>query len=252
MPSRVAVVIGAGGGIGSTIAAELIKAGDKVYLLDLESNRHRLMEELVQRSGGRAEFIPCDLSDSESIRSAFKILADTDGRLDCCINAAGIIRRGAFVELSEKSLFEMVNINITGSFIALQTAAELMITSGGGRIVNLTSVHGLRTTDQRAAYAMCKGAMLSLTRALAVELAPHGILVNAVAPGPVSTGMQEGTSASRSRWQSSTPLGRVASSIEVARAVMFLASAENSFINGDTLIIDGGASVSMGSITEQS
>ncbi|WP_409525310.1 SDR family NAD(P)-dependent oxidoreductase [Nitrincola sp. MINF-07-Sa-05] len=252
MPSRVAVVIGAGGGIGSAVSAELIKAGDKVYLLDLESNRDRLMTEIDQSGvNHQAVFISCDLSNPESIKSAFQAVSKTSGGLDCCINAAGIIRRGAFVELCEKSLFEMVNINITGSFIALQAAAELMIASGGGRIVNLTSVHGLRTTDQRAAYAMCKGAILSLTRALAVELAPHGILVNAVAPGPVSTGMQEGTSASRSRWQSGTPLGRVADRHEVARAVLFLASAENSFINGDTLIIDGGASVSMGSITEQ-
>jgi len=251
MPSRVALVIGASGGIGSAIADELIKAGEQVFLLDLESSRDRLMEERVQRSDGRAEFIPCDLSDSHSIRSAFKTVTDTVGRLDSCINAAGIIRRGAFVEFNETDLSQMLSINIAGCFIALQAAAELMIASGGGRIVNIASVHGLRTTDQRAAYAMCKGAILSLTRALAVELAPHGILVNAVAPGPVATGMQESTSASRTRWQSATPLGRVANSSEVARAVLFLASAENSFINGDTLIIDGGASVSMGSITEQ-
>ncbi|EWG97901.1 hypothetical protein Q427_33445 [Halomonas sp. BC04] len=139
-----------------------------------------------------------------------------------------------------------MSVNVTGAFQALQAATRLMIASGGGHIVNVASSHGLRTTAERTAYAMSKGAILALTRALAVELGPHGILVNAVAPGPVATGMQHAESESRRLWQASTPLGRVAAADEVANAVAFLASPANTFITGDTLIVDGGASVSMG------
>ncbi|NLC20876.1 MAG: SDR family oxidoreductase, partial [Halomonadaceae bacterium] len=134
---------------------------------------------------------------------------------------------------------------ISGVYLALQAAARRQQTQGSGRIVNIASAHGLRTTAERSTYAMCKGAILALTRALAVELGPQGILVNAVAPGPVSIGMQDATLESRQRWQAATPLGRVASADEVARTAVFLASRDNTFINGETIVIDGGAHVAM-------
>lgn len=135
-------------------------------------------------------------------------------------------------------------INVTGPFLALQQAVALM--KQGGRIVNVASAHGLRTGPERSAYAMSKSAILALTRALAVELGPRGILVNAVAPGPVSAGMQDAASESRRRWQQATPLGRVARPDEVARAVLQLASPHNTFTTGQTLVIDGGATSMIG------
>lgn len=135
-------------------------------------------------------------------------------------------------------------INVTGPFLALQQAVALM--KQGGRIVNVASAHGLRTGPERSAYAMSKGAILALTRALAVELGPRGILVNAVAPGPVSAGMQDAASESQRRWQQATPLGRVARPDEVARAVLQLASPHNTFTTGQTLVIDGGATSMIG------
>lgn len=243
---RIAAVLGAAGGIGSAVVEELLSAGNVVYLLDRESRREAVGP-LVEAAGTRRTvYLPCELHEPASIEAAFGEIERRAGRLDVCVNAAGVIQRGAFVDVAQDALETLLAVNVRGAFQALQAASRLMIENGGGRIVCLTSVHGLRTSTERAAYALCKGAILSLSRALAVELAPHGILVNAVAPGPVSAGMQDADSDSRRRWQTATPLGRVAAAREVARAVAFLASPDNTFITGDTLVVDGGASVSIG------
>ncbi|WP_445158221.1 SDR family NAD(P)-dependent oxidoreductase [Halomonas sp. E14] len=241
---RTTAVLGGAGGIGSAIATTLLQSGDHVYLLDREAQRETAST-LVAAWPRRCTFLSCDLANPDSIAHAFATIEAAGTGLAVCINAAGVIQRGRFVDVSVASLGEMLAVNISGAYIALQAAARQMIADGGGRIVIVASAHGLRTTAERSAYAMCKGAMLSLARALAVELGPHGILVNAVAPGPVSAGMQDAESESRRRWQAATPLGRVASADEVARTVAFLASADNTFISGETLVVDGGANVSL-------
>lgn len=241
MPNQRAVLLGASGGIGSTIARALLEGGSRVYLLDL-GERGASLHPILASHPQQARFLPCDLRNQASMDGTFKELAEDAGGLDVCINAAGVIHRGSFIATSPADLSRVMETNVSGPFLALQHAARLMIASGGGRIVNIASAHGLRTSAERSAYAMSKGAILALTRALAVELGPLGILVNAVAPGPVSSGMQDADSESRRRWQSTTPLGRVATAEEVTAAVMQLASMHNTFITGQTLVIDGGAS----------
>ena len=241
---RITAVLGGAGGIGRVIATTMLEAGDFVYLLDREEQRQNAGP-ILEAWPECCRFVACDLADSVGIAKAFAQIEARDRGLDACINAAGVIRRGRFVEVLPGELEQMLAVNVSGAYQALQAAARLMLASQGGRLVILASAHGLRTTAERSAYAMCKGAMLALTRALAVELGPHGILVNAVAPGPVSAGMQDATSESRRRWQAATPLGRVAGADEVARAVAFLASVDNTFISGDTLVVDGGAHVAM-------
>ncbi|WP_051234173.1 SDR family NAD(P)-dependent oxidoreductase [Halomonas halocynthiae] len=235
------VLLGAAGGIGSIIAKSLLENGHYVYLLDLQE-RHTALTSLEKNHPEKARFLPCDLRDHNSIESAFQKLGAAPGKLDACINAAGVIHRGSFIETSASDLHRVMETNVSGPFIALQHATRLLVNNGGGRIVNVASAHGLRTGTERTAYAMSKGAILSLTRALAVELGPQSILVNAVAPGPVSSGMQDANSESRRRWQSATPLGRVSTAHEVAAAVKQLMYPANTFITGQTLVIDGGAS----------
>ena len=236
-------LLGAGGGIGRAIAEGLLKEGRRVWLLDLSVCRDTL-EELLVAWPTQARFIGIDLRAPSSLAAAFTEIRAEAGSLYACVNAAGVIHRERFVETSEEALAAVMAINVTGPFQALQQAVELM--PHGGRIVNIASAHGLRTGPERSAYAMSKGAILALTRSLAVELGPRGILVNAVAPGPVSAGMQDAASDSRRRWQQTTPLGRIAHPDEVARAVLQLASPENTFITGQTLVIDGGATASLG------
>ncbi|QTP55921.1 SDR family oxidoreductase [Billgrantia sulfidoxydans] len=241
---RTTAVIGGAGGIGSAIVEQLLAAGDFVHVLDLEERRATAAP-LVDAWPQRCAFVGCDLGRPEDISAAFAGIEARGAGLDVFVSAAGVIQRGPFVEVPADALDAMLTVNVRGAYQALQAAARLMMAGGGGRIVIVASAHGLRTTSERSAYAMCKGAMLALTRALAVELGPHGILVNAVAPGPVSVGMQDAESESRRRWQAATPLGRVAEAGEVARAVAFLACAENTFVSGETLVVDGGANVSM-------
>ena len=239
---RITAVLGGGGGIGSSIAESLLEAGDFVFLLDLDQGQ---AQGLQARWPERCTFIGCDLTQPTSITAAFAQI-EAEGRgLDAFISAAGIIHRTQFLEVSPSELNAMLSVNVSGVYLALQAATQLLLANQGGRLVILASAHGLRTTTERSTYAMCKGAMLALTRALAVELGPLGILVNAVAPGPVSAGMQDASSESRRRWQTATPLGRVAEAGEVAQAVAFLASGENTFINGETIVVDGGAHVAM-------
>lgn len=241
IPKQRVVLLGAAGGIGSAIGKALLNDGNCVYLLDV-AERHEPLASLLEAHPKQARFVPCDLRDQDSLKRAFTVVNTEIGGLDVCINAAGVIHRGSFISTSPEDLSRVIETNVSGPFVALQHAVRLMIDSGGGRIVNIASAHGLRTGAERTAYAMSKGAILSLTRAMAVELGPQGILVNAVAPGPVSSGMQDASSESRRRWQSATPLGRVATAEEVTAAVMQLVSINNTFITGQTLVIDGGAS----------
>ncbi|WP_253444459.1 SDR family NAD(P)-dependent oxidoreductase [Halomonas sp. Y3] len=238
METQDVALLGAGGGLGMAIAEALLARGDRVWLLDLGGCRERLGA-LTTAWPTRARFIGIDLTEPASLAAAFAGIRTEAGTLDACINAAGVIHRASFENTDADALARVMAINVTGPFQALQHAVRLM--AHGGRIVNVASAHGLRTGPERSAYAMSKGAILALTRALAVELGPRGILVNAVAPGPVSAGMQDAASESRRRWQQATPLGRVARPDEVARAVLQLTSPENTFTTGQTLVIDGGA-----------
>ncbi|WP_299313616.1 SDR family NAD(P)-dependent oxidoreductase [uncultured Halomonas sp.] len=243
METQDVALLGASGGLGMAIAEALLARGDRVWLLDLGECRERLAA-LISAWPTRAHFIGMDLTEPASLAAAFAGIRAEAGALDACINAAGVIFRASFEETDADALARVMAVNVTGPFQALQHAVALM--PQGGRIVNVASAHGLRTGPERSAYAMSKGAILALTRALAVELGPRGILVNAVAPGPVSAGMQDATSDSRRRWQQATPLRRVARPDEVARAVLQLASPENTFTTGQTLVIDGGATAMVG------
>lgn len=238
MPKHRVALLGATGGLGGAIAETLLTSGHRVWLLDLPEC-HDVLQSLVRRWPEQACVQSCDFSNPATIAPAFAAIGKREGCLDACVNAAGVIHRAGFADTTLEDLERVMAINVTGPFLALQQAVKLMPRSG--RIVNVASAHGLRTGPERSAYAMSKGAILALTRALAVELGPRDILVNSVAPGPVSAGMQDASSASRRRWQDATPLGRVAHAQEVARAVAFLISAENTFISGDTLMVDGGA-----------
>lgn len=238
MPKHRVALLGAAGGLGGAIAETLLATGHRVWLLDLPE-RHDVLRSLVRRWPEQACVQSCDFRNPTTIASAFAAIGEREECLDACVNAAGVIHRAGFADTTPEDLERVMTINVTGPFLALQQAVKLM--QRGGRIVNVASAHGLRTGPERSAYAMSKGAILALTRALAVELGPRHILVNAVAPGPVSAGMQDASSESRRRWQAATPLGRVAHAQEVASAVAFLISAENTFISGDTLMVDGGA-----------
>ena len=242
MSTRIAFVTGAAAGIGAAIAEDLAAQGNHVLLADLNLDAaQQLAQNLVDR-GAKAEAVHLDVGNNTSITETFSWLTDTYGRCDILVNNAGIARTYAFVEYPDDHWLATLNVNVTGAFRCGQHAARLMIERGWGRIVNIASISGLRAGVGRAAYGTSKAALIALTKQMAVELAPHGITANSVAPGPIETPLSREvhTQATRDAYNSHVPAHRYGTPNEIASAVGFLASDAAAYINGHVIPVDGG------------
>jgi len=243
--SRVALVTGAGGGLGRAIALRLARDGLRVLALDLEE---RGLAETCAAAGPLASAHRLDLTDTASLDRLFADHLGEGARLDVLVNNAGTGQQVAFLALSRAEWDRVLAVNLTAVFELTQRAARRMlagIESGrqpGGRIVNIASITGLRGLSGRTAYATSKGGLISFTETLAVELGPLGITVNAVAPGPVDTPLTRRmhTEATREAYHRAIPLARYGTPEEIAGAVAWLCSPDASYVNGHTLPVDGG------------
>lgn len=246
MDGKVAVVTGAGRGIGRSIAIGLADAGAKVIIGEFDSETGPDTERVVRDAGGEALWLPTDVRERQQIVDLVEGARTHFGRIDVMVNHVG----GAFqlpsLDLSENGLDSILRINLKAMFFGSQAAARAMIEEGhGGSIVSTASVAGLRGSSIGLAhYSAAKAAILGMTRSLAAEWAPHGIRVNAVAPGAVDTdgrllNMQGDPAAGV---EDTVPMGRLAQPEEIAAAAVFLASDLAGFVNGHTLVVDGGAS----------
>jgi 3-oxoacyl-[acyl-carrier protein] reductase len=241
--SRVAVVTGGAKGIGAEVCRRLALRGDKVWIADLDlSQAQSLAEELVQH-GGRAKAIELDVGKPESVALAFAAIDAEDHRCDVLVNSAGIAKVFPFLDFPLANFVDTLNINVTGTLLCAQHAARLMVRHRWGRIVNIASVAGLRAVGTgRTAYGTSKGAVVALTRQMAVELAEHGITANAVCPGPVDTPMTQAlhTAQFRQEYAKAIPMERYGTPQEIAAAVLYLASEEATYTTGIALPVDGG------------
>jgi 3-oxoacyl-[acyl-carrier protein] reductase len=241
--SRVAVVTGGAKGIGAEVCRRLAHRGDKVWIADLDlSQAQSLAEELVQH-GGRAKAIGLDVGKPESVALAFAAIDAEDHRCDVLVNSAGIAKVFPFLDFPLANFVDTLNINVTGTLLCAQHAARLMVRHRWGRIVNIASVAGLRAVGTgRTAYGTSKGAVVALTRQMAVELAEHGITANAVCPGPVDTPMTQAlhTAQFRQEYAKAIPMERYGTPQEIAAAVLYLASEEATYTTGIALPVDGG------------
>ncbi|RLK55041.1 SDR family NAD(P)-dependent oxidoreductase [Actinokineospora cianjurensis] len=233
--ARTVLVTGGAGGIGRAIATAFSALGDDVVIADLAG-----VEEAAADLGVRG--VTLDITDEPSITAA---LAEV-GEVDVLVNNAGILTvHGALLELPAADLLKILQVNVHGTFLITQHVARRMVARGqGGAIVNLSSIGGRQPTPGMGGYESSKAAVDALTRWAAIELAPHGIRVNAVAPGPVLTpmlalGLPEGSPA-REAWVSRIPLRQLAPVDQVAAAAVFLASASATHITGISLPVDGG------------
>ncbi|HEY0524512.1 MAG TPA: glucose 1-dehydrogenase [Stellaceae bacterium] len=244
---KVAVVTGGGSGIGAAIVERFTAEGAVTVAADLS---FAAKSGLAAAAGGGRWERHVDVTDPASVDALMQDALASLGRIDVVVNSAGIGKETPFLETSVELFDRMLAVNLRGTFIVGQAAARAMIGGpaaggegcGGGRIVNIASVSGRRGNVARSAYGASKGGVVVLTEVMAVELAPHGILVNAIAPGPVDTPMVRAMHAPESRraWVTRTPLGRYGSPDEIAAAAVFLASDDASYVTGHVLHVDGG------------
>jgi NAD(P)-dependent dehydrogenase (short-subunit alcohol dehydrogenase family) len=238
---KVALVTGSARGIGLATARRFLAEGWAVVLLDIDGERlPQAAAELGQQD--RVQAIVADVADAEAVSRAFRAVGERFGRLDALVNNAGTAVFKPILETTPAEWERVLAVNLTGPFLCTQAAAALMTPHGGGAVVNITSISGLRASTLRVAYGTSKAGLAHLTRQQAAELAEIGIRVNAVAPGPVDTAMAKAvhSPAIRADYHDAIPLNRYGLEEEIAEAVFFLCSDKASYITGQTLAVDGG------------
>jgi NAD(P)-dependent dehydrogenase (short-subunit alcohol dehydrogenase family) len=243
LDGKVAIVTGSSTGLGSGIAQHLAEAGADVVVTSRTQDSLGAVTGVVEAAGRRCLPVELDVVDLRSIEAMVVRTKRTFGRLDILVNNAGINIRGPALDVTEGQWDAVVDTNLKGVFFCSQAVAREMIPQGSGSIINLASTMGVVALENRATYCASKGGVVLLTKQLAVEWAPHGIRVNAVAPTFVLTNMTSGVLADpavRARVLDRIPMGRIGEIDEVANAVVFLASPASSFVTGAILPVEGG------------
>jgi NAD(P)-dependent dehydrogenase (short-subunit alcohol dehydrogenase family) len=240
-PRRVAVVTGGARGIGLAIGQWFLQRGWRVALVDRD---RATLEAASARLARPDDVLPvfCDVSDPTQVAGAAKDVPARFGRVDALVNNAGVAVFKPVLETSFAEWREVLSTNLDGAFLCTQAFAPQMVQGGGGAIVNIASISGLRASTLRVAYGTSKAALIHLTKQFAVELGDVGVRVNAICPGPVETEMAKlvHSVAIRQDYYDAIPLGRYGTVEEMANTVGFLCSEDASYINGQVLAVDGG------------
>lgn len=244
---RRAIVTGAASGIGRATAELLAAEGAAVVLADVNATGGEAVAAGIRAAGGRALFVACDVTSSEACRRAVAAAVEKLGGLDILCNNAGIIRRADVVETTEEEWARVMAVNLTSVFLMSKHAIPVMAAAGGGAIVNTGSGWGLKGGDRAASYCASKGAVVNLTRAMAIDHGPQNIRVNCVCPGDTDTAMlrdearQLGADeAAFLAGSAARPLARLGTPADIARAILFLVSDASGWVTGTTLVVDGG------------
>lgn len=244
---RRAIVTGAASGIGRAIAERLAAEGARVILADVDATRGEAAAAAIRDAGGDARFIRCDVTAADDCRATVETAVRELGGLDILCNNAGLIRRADVVDTTEDEWARVMAVNVTSVFLMSRHAVPVMAAGGGGAIVNTGSGWGLKGGPRAAAYCASKGAVVNLTRAMAIDHGPQGIRVNCVCPGDTDTAMLREEARQLGEPEAAflaeaaaRPLARVGTPDDIARAVLFLATDASGWVTGTSLVVDGG------------
>ena len=239
---RTAIVTGGSRGIGRAVCLELARGGANVVLCCAGNEAAaRETAKSVEELGAKALALRCDVSDAARVDALVKAAVDAFGRVDILVNNAGITRDNLLMRMSEADFDAVIAANLKGAFLCMKAVSRLMLKQRYGRIVNLSSVVGLRGNAGQVNYAASKAGIVGMTKSLAKELASRGVTVNAVAPGFIETDMTAAlTEQARAAALGSVPMGRLGAAEDVARAVAFLAGDGAAYVTGQVLAVDGG------------
>ena len=238
LQDKVAVITGGASGIGAATAELFVKEGAKVVLVDLNEEKGKAFEAELKAQNAEALFVKANITSEEDVQNVFKEAVNAFGKVDVVFNNAGIGRVHPTETLEYSEWRNTVNVDLDGVFLVAREAIREMLKSGGGTIVNTASMYGWVGSPGSAAYNAAKGGVINLTRSLALEYATKNIRVNALAPGFIDTPIIP--EESKEVLKSMTPMQRLGQSEEMAKAVLFMASDDSSFMTGNVLTVDGG------------
>lgn len=243
LQNKIAIITGAGSGIGQGIALAFVKEGAKVVVADWSEEGGKETVEQIKKENGEAIFIKTDVSKTADIEQMVKTCLDKFGRVDILVNNAGIYRTYNLHEMSEEDWDKTINVNLKSVFLGSKRVIPEMLKQGKGKIVNTASIAGLVGFAQSGAYCASKGGVIALTKEMALEYAPKKINVNCICPGVIKTAMTKdmiADPATKQFLESSTPYPRLGEPEDIAMAAVYLASDESDFVNGHALVVDGG------------
>jgi NAD(P)-dependent dehydrogenase (short-subunit alcohol dehydrogenase family) len=239
LKDRVAIVTGGGRNIGEEVAKQFAAEGAKVAVADMDQSRGRRVADAIKAAGGNAEAYVTDVSKSADVIKLVKNVVDRFGRIDILVNNVAISDNKTILEITEEEFDRVISVTLKSQFLMTKYVAQQMVDQkSGGTIVNVGSTSGWQGRVRAIAYSAAKGAVANMTRAMATQLAPHNIRVNAIVPNKI------GSPVGKDEFDPSRPvlnmLRRAGQPIEAAKAILFLASDDSSFIIGENLFVDGG------------